>query len=80
VVILINFIFIGYLEDPLIQASFGLGVSYFMFLYMSLNLAAFEVTGIECGKMFGIKKDLEKNWELGNITDKRSYEINRNET
>lgn len=52
-VILTNFIYIGRLEDPLIQASFGLGVSYYMFLFMSLNLGCYEVTGIQCAKIYG---------------------------
>ena len=31
IVIFVNFVYIGEIQDPVIQASFGLGVSYFMF-------------------------------------------------
>jgi Na+-driven multidrug efflux pump len=57
VVIFVNFIFIGMLGDPLVEASFGLGVSYFMFLFMSLNLGCFEVTGIECAHWAGLSDE-----------------------
>ena len=56
------------LKDPLIQASFGLGVSYFMFLYMSLNLACAEVTGIECGKHYGLKIRNDQDFKEGKTT------------
>ena len=58
-VIFINFLYIGAEGDPVLQASFGLGVSYFSFFYFSLCLACYEVTGIQCGKWFG-KKDYYK--------------------
>jgi Na+-driven multidrug efflux pump len=54
VVIFVNFVYIGMLNDPLLEASFGLGVSYFMFLFMSLNLGCFEVTGIDCAYWWGL--------------------------
>jgi len=63
VVIFINFVYIGDLGDPLIHASFGLGVSYFMFLYMSLNLGVAEVAGIECGRWYGLKTKNDKNYQ-----------------
>jgi len=50
------------------------------FLFLSFRKEVCGKASIAVFVLFGIKKDLEKNWELGNITDKRSYEINRNET
>jgi Na+-driven multidrug efflux pump len=58
-VILINFIYIGALKDPTLNASFGLGISYFMFIFTSINLASFEVTGIECAYWWG--KSVKEN-------------------
>jgi len=55
IVIFCNFIYMGMLGDPLLSASFGLGVSYFMFLFMSLNLGCFEVTGIELARQIASK-------------------------
>jgi len=60
VVIFVNFIYIGMLGDPLLEASFGLGVSYFMFLFMSLNLGCFEVTGIDCAQVWGMTAAVAK--------------------
>jgi Na+-driven multidrug efflux pump len=57
-IILVNYLVIGGLGDPLLQASFGLGISYWNYLSMILNIAAFEVTGIQCSKFFG-RRDYE---------------------
>jgi hypothetical protein len=56
IVIFMNFHYIGALQDPLLEASFGLGVSYFSFFFWSLCLGCFEITGIQCAKFYG-KKD-----------------------
>ena len=52
-IILINFIYIGFLEDELILASFGLGVSYIFFMFLSINLSSFEVLGIYASRNYG---------------------------
>jgi Na+-driven multidrug efflux pump len=57
-IILVNFLVIGRLGDPILQASFGLGISYWYYLSMVLNIATFEVTGIQCSKFFG-RRDYE---------------------
>jgi len=49
-------------------------VSYFMFLYMSLNLACAEVTGIECGKQFGLYKKNNKDLQDNKI-DQDEHEL-----
>ena len=41
------------LKDPLTEASFGLGISYFMFLFWSLNLGCSEITSMECAYYWG---------------------------
>jgi hypothetical protein len=56
IVIFMNFHYIGALQDPLLESSFGLGVSYFSFFFWSLCLGCFEITGIQCAKFYG-KKD-----------------------
>ena len=56
VVILVNFIYIGMLKDPVIQASYGLGVSFFSCFFLCQNLAVFETTGIYCAKEWGAGK------------------------
>ena len=53
VIILINYIYIGFLKDELILASFGLGVSYFFFMFLSINLSSFEVLGIYASRNYG---------------------------
>ena len=53
VAILIIFIYIGKEGDPILQASFGLGVSYFSFFFLPLCLACYEVTAIQCAKWYG---------------------------
>ena len=68
IVVFINFIHIGQLRDPLMQASFGQGFSYYMLFYNGLNIACEEVTGIECGKYFGLKIKNDKDLEEGKIT------------
>lgn len=40
------YIFIARWDDPLLQASFGLAMSFFFFIFQSLNEAIFEVTGL----------------------------------
>lgn len=37
------------------QASFGLGISFWTYLSMILNIAAFEVTGIQCPRYSGMR-------------------------
>lgn len=76
IVVFINFIYIGWLEDPLLQASFGLGVSYFMFLYFSLCLACAEVTGIECARHFGLKQKNDRDFQENNIRQEEYEKIN----
>ena len=45
-----------------------------MFLYMSLNLACAEVTGIECGKQFGFYQKNNDDLKEGKI-DKDEHEL-----
>jgi hypothetical protein len=40
------YVFIARWDDPLLQASFGLAMSFFFFIFQSLNEAIFEVTGL----------------------------------
>jgi hypothetical protein len=58
IIVLVNFLMIGRLNDPLLQASFGLGISYWYYMSMILNIATYEVTGIQCSKFFG-RRDFE---------------------
>jgi Na+-driven multidrug efflux pump len=58
VVIIINFYYIGRLEDALLQTSFGLGVTYWGNFSLTMNICSFETTGIHCSKSFG-RKDFE---------------------
>ena len=51
----INIAYIGSLGDELLLASFGLGVSYIFFMFLSLNLSCFEVQGIFSAKNFGAR-------------------------
>ena len=51
----INIAYIGSLGNELLLASFGLGVSYIFFMFLSLNLSCFEVQGIFSAKNFGAK-------------------------
>jgi hypothetical protein len=62
IVICINFYYIGKLKDATLQASFGLGISYFNFVFFSLCLATTEVTGIQCSKFFG---RIQQNKSMG---------------
>ena len=58
IIMIINFYYMGLLESPLLQASFGLGVSYWAYLSLTFTMCAFETTGIRCAKAFG-----QKNFE-----------------
>ena len=65
--IFINYIYFGFIGDENIQASFGIGLSYYFFVFNSLNSANFEITRTECSIKYNKRKysDLSQNLLAG---------------
>lgn len=56
ITLFICYFYLGQLEDPVLEASFGLGVSYYGFLCLSFLLGTYEITSILCSKAYGSGK------------------------
>ena len=52
----IIYIFISQFDDSTLQASYGLSMSYFFFIFIALTDSSYEITSLTISKSYGSRK------------------------